>query len=151
MTAGLIVKFLHVLFVATWFGGISLMAMVLRDATRSDNLETMSHALDRAQRWNMTMFMPSAILALVTGLYLFMQATGEKPLWLVVKERFGSIVVLLFILFVVFYGRRALNRVKASGIETAQAKSIIKQYIMLLNLSLLLLAVLIFFATVKLT
>ncbi|MFC7441643.1 DUF2269 family protein [Laceyella putida] len=150
MTAGLIVKFLHVLFVATWFGGISLMAMVLRDATRSNNIETMSHALDRAQRWNMTMFMPSSILALLTGLYMLVQTSGEKPLWLVVKERFGSVVVILFILFVVIYGRKALNQVKTSGIETEKAQTIIKRYIMLLNISLLLLVVLIFFATVKL-
>ncbi|AUS07682.1 hypothetical protein C1X05_01710 [Laceyella sacchari] len=150
MTAGLVVKFLHVLFVATWFGGISLMAMVLRDATRSNNLDTMSHALNRAQRWNMTMFMPSAVLSLITGMYMLMQVDGEKPLWLIVKERFGSVVVLLFILFVVIYGRKALNQVQASGIESAKAQSIIKRYIMLLNISLLLMAVLIFFATVKL-
>jgi protoporphyrinogen IX oxidase len=150
MTTGLVVKFLHVLFVATWFGGISMMAMVLRDATRSNNLDTMSRALNRAQRWNMGMFMPLAVLALITGIYMMMQVDGEMPLWLIVKERLGSVVVLLFILFVVIYGRKALNQVQTSGIESAKAQSIIKRYIMLLYISLLLMAVLIFFATVKL-
>jgi putative membrane protein len=143
-----LVLFLHVVLVATWFGGISLMAMVLRDAVRSNHSETMAHAIDRAQRWNLTMFLPCAVLALITGVYMLL-TWHDHALWLIVKERFGSLFVILYILFVALYGRKALKQVKSAGIETTQAQKILKRYIMILNLSLLCMAVLIFFVTTK--
>lgn len=147
MNAHNFVLFLHVLLVATWFGGISLMAMVLRDAVRSGNADTMSHALNRAQRWNMTMFVPVAVLVLITGIYMLLQF-AEKPLYVLVKERFGSLFVLLFILFVTWYGRKLLKQVSESG-EATQASQLVKRYIMILNVSLLCMVVLLFFVTMK--
>jgi putative membrane protein len=148
MMAIKIALFIHVVSVAAWFGGISMMAMYLRDATRSNNLETMSYALGKAQRWNLTMFIPTAVLVLLTGIYMLMQY-ANKPLWLLVKERFGSLFVVLFILLIAFYGRKLLSQVKAGGVDSAKGQAILKRYIMLLNLSLLCMVILIFFVTVK--
>ncbi|MGA9172706.1 MAG: hypothetical protein WBZ33_01830 [Thermoactinomyces sp.] len=151
MNAYSLVLFVHVLLIAAWFGGISLMAMVLRDAIRSNNPETMSHAISRAQRWNMTMFVPTAFLVLASGMYLlYVQLTlHNDALWLMVKERFGSLFVILYILYIVFYGRKTLSQVKAAGSESGKAQTLLKRYIMALNISLLCMAVLIFFVTTK--
>lgn len=150
MTAYGFIKFLHIAFVAAWFGGAALMAMFLRDAIRTDQVDRMNHALNRAQRWNLTMFIPTSVIVLLTGIFMMMQTGGEKPLWLLVKERFGSLFILLFILFIVLYGRKALAKVKSDGIEKEQVIGILKRYIMLLNLSVLCMVVLMFFASVKL-
>lgn len=148
MNAMGIALFIHVVSIATWLGGIALMAMYLRDATRSGNLETMSYALGKVQRWNLTMIIPTAVLALISGIYMWM-AYAEKPFWLLVKERFGSLFVILFIVLVAFYGNKLLKQVKTNGTDTAKAQTLVKRYIMMLNISLLLLVVLVFFATVK--
>lgn len=148
MMAIKIALFIHVVSVAAWFGGISMMAMYLRDATRSGNLETMSYALGKAQRWNLTMFIPTAVLVLLTGIYMLLQY-ANKPVWLLVKERFGSLFVVLFILLIALYGRKLLSQVKAGGVDSAKGQAILKRYILLLNLSLLCMVILIFFVTVK--
>jgi protoporphyrinogen IX oxidase len=143
-----IALFIHILFVATWFGGTSLMAMVLRDATRSHQLETMTHALEKVQRWNLTMFIPTAVVVLLSGIYLWIPY-AQKPLWLLVKERFGSLFVILFILTVAFYGKRLLQQIKANGIDSSKGQVILKRYILMLNLSVLSMMILIFFVTFK--
>jgi protoporphyrinogen IX oxidase len=143
-----IALFIHILFVATWFGGTSLMAMVLRDATRSNQLETMTHALEKVQRWNLTMFIPTAVVVLLSGIYLWLPY-AQKPLWLLVKERFGSLFIILFILTVAFYGKRLLQQIKAHGIDSSKGQAILKRYILMLNLSVLSMMILIFFVTLK--
>ncbi|SEN38646.1 DUF2269 family protein [Lihuaxuella thermophila] len=140
--------FIHVVCVAAWFGGISVMAMYLRDSIRSGNPETMSYALGKVQRWNLTMFIPTAVLVLLTGIYMLMQY-ANKPTWLLVKERFGSLFIVLFIVLIALYGRKLLNQVKAAGTDSAKGQAILKRYIMLLNLSLVCMIILIFFVTVK--
>lgn len=141
------ILFLHVLFAATWFGGIALMAMYLRDAVRSDDADKISYAMGRAQRWNMTMFVPTSILVLLTGMYMFLQFQG-RPLYLLVKERFGSAFILLFIIFVTWYGRKLLNQITQSK-DTKESVKLAKRYIMLLNISILCIAIIIFFVMMK--
>lgn len=141
------VLFLHVIFVATWFGGISMMAMYLRDAVRSGDSDKISYTLNRAQRWNMTMFVPTSVLVLLTGMYLFMQFSG-RPLYLLVKERFGSLFILLFIIFVTWYGRKLLKQVTESK-DKALSIKLTKRYIMLLNISILCIAIIFFFVMMK--
>lgn len=150
VTAYGIIKFLHIAFVAAWFGGASLMAMFLRDAICTGETGRMDHALNRAQRWNLTMFIPTSVIVLLTGIYMMLQFDGDKPLWLLVKERFGSLFILAFILVIVLYGRKALAKVKSDGIEKEQVIGTVKRYIMLLNISVLCMVVLMFFASVKL-
>jgi protoporphyrinogen IX oxidase len=143
-----IALFIHILFVATWFGGTSLMAMVLRDATRSNQLATMAHALEKVQHWNLTMFIPTAIVVLLSGIYLWLPY-AQKPLWLLVKERFGSLFIILFMLVVTFYGKKLLQQIKANGIDSSKGQAILKRYILMLNLSVLSMMILIFFVTLK--
>lgn len=145
------VLFIHVVCIATWFGGASMMAMYLRDATRSNNLETMTYALGKAHRWNMTMFIPTSVLVLLSGMYLLvaLNSFGHEPLWLIVKERFGSLFVIAFILVIAFYGKKLLRQVKESGVDSNKGQALLKRYIMILNISLLCMAVLIFFVTTK--
>ncbi|MBA4496017.1 hypothetical protein ACFO25_15655 [Paenactinomyces guangxiensis] len=153
MNATSLALFIHIVCVAAWFGGVSMMAMYLRDATRSNNLETMSYALGKAQRWNLTMFIPTSVLVLITGVFMMLQMKllqlENKPLWVMMKERFGSLFVILFIVLIAFYGKKLLKQIQATGIDSGTGQSILKRYIMLLNLSLLCMVILIFFVTVK--
>jgi putative membrane protein len=148
VTAYQLVLFLHVATVATLYGGVALMSMVLRDSVRSGDPSMMARTLDRVQRWNLTMFIPVSLIVLITGSYMLMQFHA-KPLWLLVKERVGSLFLVLFILFIVFLGRKWLGQVQAQGVDTAKAQAVVKRYIMVLNLSLVLMTILIFFVTTK--
>ncbi|TCS93262.1 hypothetical protein [Hazenella coriacea] len=144
-----IALFIHVVCVATWFGGTAFMAMYLRDSIRSNSLETMSYSLGKAQRWNLMMMIPTAVLVLATGIYMLMQFASKDQLWIVVKERFGSLVIVLFIVLIAFYGKKLLKKVQASGIDLSKAQAHVKRYILIHNISLLFMIVLIFFVTVK--
>lgn len=147
-----IALFIHVIGVATWFGSITLMAMYLRNATRTKNLENMATALATTHRWNLTMMIPTSVLVLITGIYMFAAIGGaEKPLWLLVKERFGSLFVILFIIVISFYGKKLLQKVKDTETKQEMAQTLLKRYILILNLSVLCMVILIFFVTVKIT
>lgn len=147
------VLFIHVICVATWFGGVSLMSMVLRGATRTNNAESMQQTVSQVQRWNTTMFIPTAVLVLLSGVYMLydlVYKTGMKaPLYLSIKERLGSLFIVAFILLITLLGSRIVKAVKAAGTDLAKAQALIKRYIMVLNISLLIMAVLIFFITTK--
>ncbi|MCH5585382.1 DUF2269 family protein [Shimazuella sp. AN120528] len=140
--------FIHVFSVATWFGATTLMAMFLRNATRTDDAAIMTNSLATAHRWNLTMMIPTSVLALITGIYMLMQYDANKPLWLLVKERVGSLFIIVFILVIALYGKKLLKAAKDSASNSTTA-SIVKRYIMILNLSVLVMLVLIFFVTTK--
>jgi hypothetical protein len=139
--------FIHVLCVATWFGATTLMAMYIRNATRSNDQLTITNSLATAHRWNLTMMIPTSVLVLITGMYMLM-SYDNKPLWLLVKERLGSVFVVAFILIITLYGKKLLKSVKESASITTST-SIAKKYIMVLNLSVLVMLILIFFVTTK--
>lgn len=142
--------FIHVLCIATWFGGTTLIAMFLRNATRSNDEKAMTNALSTAHRWNLTMMIPTSVLALLTGIYMLLQFQGDKPLWLLVKERFGSLLILVFILLITIYGRKLLKSAKESS-SSNLVPALLKRYILILNLSVLCMVILIFFVTTKIS
>lgn len=141
--------FIHVFSVATWFGATTLMAMFLRNAIRSNDGTMMTNSLATAHRWNLTMMIPTSILALITGMYMLMQHDGNKQLWLLVKERVGSLFIVVFILVIAFYGKKLLKNAKESA-DQSVTSSLVKRYIMILNTSVLVMLILIFFVTTKL-
>jgi putative copper export protein len=140
--------FIHVFSVATWFGATTLMAMFLRNAIRSNDQVVMSSALATAHRWNLTMMIPTSVLALITGMYMLMQYDANKPLWLLVKERLGSLFIVVFILVIALYGKKLLNAAKTAA-SSDNTSRFLKRYIMILNLSVLVMLILIFFVTTK--
>jgi uncharacterized membrane protein len=140
--------FIHVFSVATWFGATTLMAMYLRNAIRSNDETNMVQSLATAHRWNLTMMIPTSVLALITGLYMLMQYEENKPLWLLVKERLGSLFIVVFILVITLYGKKLLKSAKDSVPNKTTATSL-KRYIMILNISVLVMLILIFFVTTK--
>jgi putative copper export protein len=140
--------FIHVFSIATWFGATTLMAMYLRNATRTNDNTVMANSLATAHRWNVTMMIPTSVLAFITGLYMLIQFQGDKPLWLLVKERLGSLFIIAFILVIALYGKKLLKAAKESASSSTTA-SFLKKYIMVLNLSVLIMVVLIFFVTTK--
>jgi hypothetical protein len=140
--------FVHVFSVATWFGATTLMAMYLRNAIRSNDETNMVQSLSTAHRWNLTMMIPTSVLALITGLYMLMQYEENKPLWLLVKERLGSLFIVVFILIITLYGKKLLKSAKESASNVTAASSL-KRYIMILNTSVLVMLILIFFVTTK--
>lgn len=149
-----IALFIHVLTVATWFGGTAVLAMYLRDAVRSNDPSKMNYALNKSHRWNLTMFIPTAALVAISGVYMLLKYSGEKALWLLVKERFGLIFVVLLIVVISFYGGKLLKQVKEKTSQSGKTSdemvsSLLKRYILILNLSLVGMIVLIFFVTIK--
>jgi putative copper export protein len=142
--------FIHVFSIATWFGSTTLMAMYLRNETRSNEQLAMTNALGTAHRWNLTMMIPTSVLVLITGMYMLIQYEGDKPFWLLMKERLGSLFIIAFILLITLYGKKLLQAAKnASSADAAVAP--VKRYIMVLNISVLIMALLIFFVTTKIS
>lgn len=140
--------FIHVICISTWFGGLCVMAMYLRDSIRSNKLENMSYALNKVHKWNLTMFIPVALLALASGLFMLLGFGTPKPLWLLAKERIGSLVILLFVVMIITYGKKLTKNL--SELRSPEELAVrVKRYIMILNLSLLVMTVLIFFVTFK--
>jgi putative membrane protein len=141
-----IALFIHVVSVATWFGGLSMMAIWLRNAARGQSIDAQA-SLRAAHRANMTMLVPTAILALITGLYMLMSGGwgSDKPLWLLIKERFASTWILIYILLFSFVGGKLLKKAQAEK-DTEIA---VKRYILWLNLSLAILTLIILVVTFK--
>lgn len=109
----------------------------------------MNHTLSRVQHWNLAMFIPTSVIVLLTGVTMMMLINGDKPSWLLVKERFGSLFVILFILFIVFYGRMAIAKIKTKGVGNEKIVGILQHYIVFLNISVICMVILIFIVTVK--
>lgn len=149
MTAFGIVKFLHVVSVAFWLGGITLSVFFLRDAILTKQTDQMNHTLNRVQHWNLAMFVPTSVIVLLTGVTMMILINGDKPSWLLVKERSGSLFVILFIMFVIFYGRKTLAKIKAKGIGVEKTVGILRHYIVFLNISVICMVILIFIVTAK--
>ncbi|BCU80447.1 hypothetical protein JIR001_02300 [Polycladomyces abyssicola] len=141
-----IALFIHVVSVATWFGGLSMMAIWLRNAARGQSIDAQASLL-AAHRANMTMLVPTAILALITGLYMLMSGDwgSDKPLWLLIKERFASTWILIYVLLFSFFGGKLLKKAQAEK-DTEIA---VKRYILWLNLSLAILTLIILVVTFK--
>jgi len=141
-----IALFIHIVSIATWFGGLSMMAIWLRNAVRGESTDAQA-SLRAAHRANMTMLVPTAVLALITGLYMLI--TGEwgsdKPLWLLIKERFASIWVLIYVLLFSFAGGKLLKKAQ----EENDAGNAVKRYILWLNLSLAILTLIILVVTFR--
>jgi uncharacterized membrane protein len=141
-----IALFVHVVSVATWFGGLSMMAIWLRNAARGKATDAQA-SLRAAHRANMTMLVPTAILALITGLYMLMSGEwgSDKPLWLLIKERFASTWILIYILLFSFAGGKLLKKAQ----DEKDAGFAVKRYILCLNLSLAILTLIILVVTFK--
>ncbi|QKG85466.1 hypothetical protein GXN76_14060 [Kroppenstedtia pulmonis] len=142
--------FLHVLSIATWFGGLSVMAVWLRKSIAfNDSGIAMDKSLESVHNLNVRMMVPVAVLALAAGFYLLMSMYGgaDKQLWLLIKERFGSLFILLYIIGFPIYGGKLLKKAKAADVSAKTA--IVKRYIHTLNFSLLLILVLILAVTFK--
>lgn len=139
--------FTHIVSTATLLGGLSLIVMFLRDTTKSSNIETMTYAAKKVQHWNRAMMVPVAGLAFVSGIYMMFQYT-QKPIWLVLKERLGSLFLFLFIMFIITYGKKLVMKIEAqTNLETVQ--SLINRYIRILNFAILYMIALIFIVSFK--
>ncbi|MDN4593647.1 DUF2269 family protein [Polycladomyces subterraneus] len=139
-----IALFIHVVSVATWFGGLSMMAIWLRNAARGESIDAQA-SLRAAHRANMTMLVPTAILALITGLYMLMNGGwgSDKPLWLLIKERFASTWILIYVLWFSYAGGKLLKKAQ----EEKDTEIAVKRYILWLNLSLSILVLIILVVT----
>ncbi|SMO88733.1 hypothetical protein [Melghirimyces algeriensis] len=144
-----IALFIHVLSIASWVGGLTVMATWLRKSTKlHEQGISMTESLVNVHNLNVRMMVPVAILTLASGLYLLIQWGPDKPMYLLIKERFGSLIVLLYAVGLPVYGGRLLKRVKSETEPSAMTKTV-KGYINLLNITLLLLVFIIFVVTLK--
>jgi protoporphyrinogen IX oxidase len=141
-----IALFVHVVSVATWFGGLSMMAIWLRNAIRKEGMDAKA-SLQAAHRANMTMLVPTAVLALITGMYMLMSGGWgrDMPLWLIIKERFASLWILLYIVLFSVAGGKLLKKAQ----EQQDVSVAVKRYILWLNLSLAILILIILDVTFK--
>ncbi|GGE23816.1 hypothetical protein GCM10011571_27330 [Marinithermofilum abyssi] len=146
-----IALFIHVFSMATWFGGIAGMAFLLRKSIRQHEQGfSMKQTLENVHKLNTSMIVPTAVLVLAAGLYMLTTWDANKPLWLLVKERFGSLITFLYIVAIPFYGKKLLNKVREAT-DAAEMAAGVKRYIMLLNVTLLAMLVIIFFVTFQIS
>lgn len=143
-----IALFVHVLSVASWFGGLAVMTVWLRKSTKlHDSGISMDQSLKNVHNLNVRMMVPVAVLALISGLYMLIQG-DMKPLYLVIKERFASLIVLAYVVGFPIYGGRLFKKLQGETDSTAKT-AIVKRYINLLNLTLLLLVFILLVVTFK--
>mgnify|MGYP007030655316 CR=1 FL=1 len=143
-----IALFVHVLSVASWFGGLTVMTVWLRKSTKlHDTGISMDQSLKNVHNLNVRMMVPVAVLALISGLYMLIQG-DMKPLYLVIKERFASLIVLAYVVGFPIYGGRLFKKLQGETDSTAKT-AIVKRYINLLNLTLLLLVFILLVVTFK--
>ncbi|GGA48622.1 hypothetical protein GCM10007416_22210 [Kroppenstedtia guangzhouensis] len=144
-----IALFVHVLSIASWFGGLAVMAVWLRKSTKlHDAGISMDQSLKNVHNLNVRMMVPVAILSFIAGLYMLIQFGDSKPLYLVIKERFGSLIVLAYVIGFPIYGGRLFKKLQGETDPAAKVARV-KGYINLLNLTLLLLAFIILVVTFK--
>lgn len=142
-----IALFIHVVCTATLLGGLSLIVMFLRDATRSNQVDVLTDRMQKVQHWNKTMMVPVSGLALFSGIYMLFQYT-QKPTWLLIKERFGSLFLFLFIVIVLTYGKRIVKNIE-SKTDFSAMLPFVHRYIRLLNIAILYMIAMIFVVTFK--
>lgn len=146
-----IALFIHVLSIASWFGGLAVMVVWLRKSTKlHDKGISMDHSMENVHNLNVRMMVPVAIMAFAAGLYLLMSGNwgADKPMWLTIKERFGSLIILAYVIGLPVYGGRLFKKLQGET-DTAAKAAGVKRYINLLNLTLILLAFIILVVTFK--
>lgn len=139
--------FIHVVCTATLLGGLSLIVMFLRDATRSNQASILIDRIQKIQHWNKAMMVPVSGLALVSGIYMLFQY-AQKPTWLLIKERFGSLFLFLFIVLVLTYGKKLVQKIEGET-EFPAMLPFAHRYIRLLNFAILYMIAMIFVVTFK--
>ncbi|MFC4075349.1 hypothetical protein [Salinithrix halophila] len=144
-----IALFIHILSVASWFGGLAVMSVWLRKSIKLNETGiSMTKSMESVHNLNVRMMIPVAILALAAGLYMLVSGNfgADKPLWLTIKERFGSLFILLYAIGLPIYGGKLFKKVAEGG---DQAVSVVKRYIALLNTTLVVLLFIIFVVSFK--
>ncbi|SFS89353.1 hypothetical protein SAMN05444972_11062 [Marininema halotolerans] len=145
-----IALFIHILCMASWFGGLAVMVIWLRKSIRFNNEGfSMTKSMESVHNLNVRMMIPVAVLGAIAGFYMLLTGSWSAymPLWLIIKERAISIFILLYIIALPIYGGKLSKRVQSESGDAAV--SAVKGYIMLLNISVLVLLFTIFIATIK--
>ncbi|SDX32927.1 hypothetical protein SAMN05444487_11451 [Marininema mesophilum] len=146
-----IALFIHVLSMASWFGGLAVMVIWLRKSTRlNEEGLSMKKSMESIHNLNVRMMIPVAVLGALAGFYMYLSPmwSSNMPLWLTIKERGISIFILLYIIAFPIYGGKLSKRAQAESGQAAETA--VKRYIMLLNISVLVLLFTIFIVTIKL-
>jgi putative membrane protein len=145
-----IALFIHVISMAAWFGGLAVMAVWLRKAIANhESGLSMTKSLEFVHNLHVRMMLPTAVLVLIAGLYLlFGQGGAGGQTWLLVKERFGTLFLLVYIIGLPIWGSKVLKKAKATS-DTQAMVPLVKRYIHVLNLTVLVIAFIILTATIK--
>lgn len=145
-----IALFIHVVSMAAWFGGLAVMAVWLRKAIANHEAGiSMTKSLEMVHNLNVRMMVPTAALVLFAGLYMLIGQGGSGgQTWLLIKERFGSLFLLVYIIGLPIFGGKLLKQAK-DATNTDTMAPVVKRYIMLLNVTLLIVAFIILAATIK--
>lgn len=144
-----IALFLHVAGVATWFGALHILAIWLGRTAKAADGKTLAQTLQAVHRLNMRTLVPSAFIVLAAGMYMLSQLHGgaDLPLWLLFKERFGSLLILVYIIGFTLYGRK-LKSATSSG-DDALLRKTARRYTISAHVTTLLILLVILFATMK--
>lgn len=106
--------FVHLIGLIAWLGGwLAIIGMLLLNR-QSSSADT-HHLAARAVRIFSWIAYPSAFLVLISGVYMIVQlGLDDKPIWLIVMERGGGMVILLSLLIPTLMGRKVIRRLSAS-------------------------------------
>jgi uncharacterized membrane protein len=145
-----IALFLHIAGVATWFGAMHILAIWLGRTAKAAEGKALAETLQTVHRLNMRTLVPSAFIVLAAGMFMLSRHYingGDLPLWLLFKERFGSLFILVYIIGFTLYGRK-LKRASESG-DNELLRQTAKRYTIMAHVTTLLILVVMLFATLK--
>lgn len=145
-----IALFLHIAGVATWFGAMHILAIWLGRTAKAADEKSLAETLQTVHRLNMRTLVPSAFIVLAAGMYMLSQHYingADLPLWLLFKERFGSLFILAYIIGFTLYGRKLKSA--TSGGDAELLRKTAKRYTILAHVTTLLILIVMLFATLK--
>nr|MBO2497106.1 hypothetical protein [Bacillota bacterium] len=146
-----IALFLHVAGVATWFGAMHILAIWLGRTAKAADGKSLSETLQAVHRLNMRTLVPSAIIVLAAGAFMLYSKynPADLPLWLLFKERFGSLFILAYIIGFTLYGRKLKSATNSGDAELLRKTA--RRYTILAHVTTLLILIVILFATFQFT
>ncbi|MFT9846464.1 hypothetical protein [Aneurinibacillus sp. REN35] len=129
--------FLHIGSLAIWFGGLLSLALVLYTLNKrggSQETEGIVRSLITIVNWLLN---PSALIVMVSGLMMMLNLGlmgQETAFWLRFMQDTGSLIVLLSIGLITFYGNRFKKKVlNQAGADNAKLrKKMLANYVRLM-------------------
>lgn len=145
MTTYSLYYFLHIAGLAIWVGALLVLSVLLLSSKKE--LHATSILIPVTKVVN-RFINPSSFIVLVSGIFMLIQFGDYKPLYIIIMERGGSLIILLSIILLTWQSNKMKKAIAENdGGKLVQTSS---RYATYMFSSALLALVIVFFASVKL-